>query len=60
MRLLVLFACLFCPLAGAGIVRVTTYPVRHPVRSVRCAARTVLFPVLHPKRTSRAVTRVIW
>lgn len=47
-------------MAHAGIVKVTTFPVRHSVLFVRKAAHLALFPVLHPKRASRAVVLVIW
>jgi hypothetical protein len=60
MKTLLFFLVLLSPIANAGIVKVTTYPVRHSVRSVRRAGRVVFFPLIHPVRTGRVIKRVIW
>jgi hypothetical protein len=45
---------------NAGAIRVASFPIRHPIRTLRKGEHVVFFPVFHPVKTSRAAWRVIW
>lgn len=59
MKRILLFMFL-ASIANAGVVRVVTFPVRHPVRAVRRATKTVLFPVVHPVKTAKGLWWFVW
>jgi hypothetical protein len=60
MKRTILLAVFSTALANAGILKVATYPVRHPVKTVKCAAIVAFFPVLHHVRTARALGKVLF
>ena len=37
--------------AQAGILKVATYPVRHPVKTIKTTLKTGTYPVRHPIKT---------
>lgn len=55
MKRIILLALIPVSLSQAGIVKVVTFPVRHPVKSLRTAGKVVFYPVLHPKKTARVI-----
>jgi hypothetical protein len=44
--------------AQAGVLKVVTFPVRHPVATVTTTAKVATYPLRHPIRTIKAVSPV--
>jgi hypothetical protein len=53
MKKIALFLAL-AGLASAGVLKVATFPVRHPVKTVKA----VTYPLAHPVKTLKAISPV--
>jgi hypothetical protein len=58
MKRAILFLAVTAIAAQAGILKVATFPVRHPVVTVSTTAKVVSYPVRHPIKTIKAVSPV--
>jgi len=51
MKTLIVILALSVAGAQAGVLKVATYPVRHPKKVVRAVASVATYPVRHPVKT---------